>query len=262
MCYHLNLTQTNANTAKNEFSQQIQALEQCFQIIDYAIQQGMPKNNIAFGGGTALAMYYLGHRSSYDVDLFLNDIQYLNYFSPRLWSIDYEYFSDSDYTEQREHIGLKSVNGIKVDIVACQNANEPLLDNTKTIFSRELCICSIEDIIANKIVHRKLSNTTRDIFDIAVTLEKYPNLVQNLLNKKIIKADDLLDLWNALNKLNYNQYNNEIAFVKPKHKFKNLALEAPSILLKNIESILNGELSNSDDTPHPPSQGQGTKHKR
>ena len=262
MCYHLNLTQANADTAKIEFLEQIQAFEQCFPIIDYAIQQGMPKNSIAFGGGTALAMYYLGHRSSYDVDLFLSDVQYLNYFSPRLWSVNYEYFSDSDYIEQREHIGLKAINGIKVDIVACQNANELLLDDTKAIFSREIFICSLEDIIANKIVHRKLSNTTRDIFDIAVTLEKYPNLFQNLLDKEMIKTDDLLDLYNALNKLNYNQYNNEIAFVKPKNKFKNLALEAPSILLKNLESILNRELSNSDDTPPPPSQGQGIRHKK
>lgn len=237
MCYHLNLTQANVNFVKDNFPKQIRALEKCFPLIDSTIKQGMPQESISFGGGTALAIYYLGHRKSFDIDLFLNDIQYLNYLNPRLWLDDYDGFSN-EYIEQQSHIGFQTSDGIKIDILVRQNIGNNLLDDTNNIFSKAIHISSIEDIIANKIVYRKNDNKTRDIFDIVASLQKYPNLLKNLLDKEAITISDLSDLKNALNTIDMNIYNNEIAIVEPNEEFKQLSFEAPQILIEKLDKIL------------------------
>ena len=66
MSYHLNLTQANTDFANTHYQRQIQALKAFLPIIDMAVNSGVSRESIAFGGGTALAMYYLGHRLSFD----------------------------------------------------------------------------------------------------------------------------------------------------------------------------------------------------
>ncbi len=68
---------------KENYSYQIQALEQFYPVIKSAISQGVLPYGIRFGGGTALAMYYFQHRLSFDIDLFLTNQQYLSFFSPK-----------------------------------------------------------------------------------------------------------------------------------------------------------------------------------
>lgn len=50
-------------------------------IIDQANAQGIGMNSWSFGGGTAL-MLQINHRESHDIDLFIEDAQYLPYLNP------------------------------------------------------------------------------------------------------------------------------------------------------------------------------------
>ncbi|ETD24220.1 nucleotidyl transferase AbiEii/AbiGii toxin family protein [Helicobacter macacae] len=235
MPYQLNLTQSNVDFIKTYCTEQIYALEQFLPIVNESVNRGAIKDGIAFGGGTALTMYYLAHRRSFDIDLFVDDRQYLSFFSPKLWILENSKFNDS-YTELAHHIGFSTKENIKIDILASPFIEKALLDDSKSFFSQSVYIHSIEDIIANKIRFRKLDNKTRDIFDIVASIQKYPNLIDDLLEKESINKNDIKDLKTAIQTLNYEKYHNDIEMMQPIQEYKEIALNAPKILIDYIDT--------------------------
>lgn len=73
---------------KQTYKEQIEALELFFPIIEEAVSKGFKKEALSFGGGTALAIYYFKHRLSFDIDLFVNNVQYFNFLSPKYYIDD------------------------------------------------------------------------------------------------------------------------------------------------------------------------------
>ncbi len=67
----------------DSFTDQLSALEAAY--VD--ILRRIPLDTWSFGGGTALALFYLQHRTSYDVDIFVHDPQYFSFLSPK-WFMD------------------------------------------------------------------------------------------------------------------------------------------------------------------------------
>lgn len=236
MPYQLNLTPNNIQFAKDNYKEQIDALNNFFYIINDCIKSGVPRESLSFGGGTALAMYYLGHRKSFDIDLFINDPQCFAYFSPKHWIDDNPNIA-TKYGELSHQIYLYTNDNIKIDILVRPNIDKNILDNSRAIFNSDIYIHSIEDIIANKIIHRRNDNKARDIFDITASIDKYPNLLQSLLSKKAIATNDIIELKSALKKLNTKEYNNDIDFVKPTQKYKDIAMNAPKLLIEKLNGI-------------------------
>ena len=236
MPYQLNLTQNNVEFVKNDYPKQIHALNQFLPIINDCIQSGVPRESLSFGGGTALAMYYLGHRKSFDIDLFINDPQCFAYFSPKHWIDDNPHIA-KDYGELSHQIYFYTNDNIKIDILVRPNIDKNLLDNSKTIFNSDIYIHSVEDIIANKIIHRRNDNKPRDIFDITASIDKYPNLLQSLIAKKAITANDIIELKSALQNVDMKKYTESIDLVEPAKKYENLALNAPKILVEKLNEI-------------------------
>ncbi|GAA8710968.1 nucleotidyl transferase AbiEii/AbiGii toxin family protein [Helicobacter pylori] len=222
---------------KNNFVTQIQALEQFYPIIKSALNLGLNPSSIKFGGGTALSMYYFQHRLSFDIDLFVNDAQYLGFFSPKLWIDDCSHFDGAKYIDQHNHIGITNKDNIKIDILIDYASNEGYIDNSKKIFAFDIYVESLENIIAKKITFRKTDNKTRDIFDIAVALHNDSNLFDKLLNAQKISKQDLLTLQNSLQELNKEKYNSQIKIVKPTQEYSHIALNAYEILTEKIDQI-------------------------
>jgi len=73
-------------------------------------------SQIRFGGGTALAIYYFQHRLSFDVDLFVQDPQIINYLSPKHWLEDSSTFGDEMYVD--------FVKLLKIEAITKQDINE------------------------------------------------------------------------------------------------------------------------------------------
>ncbi len=242
---------------KNNFVAQIQALEQFYPIIKSALNLGFNPSSIKFGGGTALSMYYFQHRLSFDIDLFVNDAQYLGFFSPKLWIDDCAHFDSARYIDQYNHIGVTNKDNIKIDILIDYASNEGYIDNSKKIFAFDIYTESLENIIAKKITFRKTDNKTRDIFDIAVALHNDSNLFDKLLNAQKISKQDLLTLQNSLQELNKEKYNSQIKIVKPTQEYSHIALNAYEILTEKIDQIKTtthntDDLDNSNEyTPTP-----------
>lgn len=234
MFYPLKLTDKDLqNFICLYYKEQIKALNLFYSIIE---NTKIPLDKIAFGGGTALAIYYFQHRLSFDIDLFVSDTQYMNFLSPKLWINEDSNFNDK-YIEQAHHIGLNTKNNIKIDILSKPNPYKNFLDNSKQFFKFDFYICSLEDIIANKIIFRKMDNKTRDIFDIAVSLYHYPNLLKELLEKNILAPKDVNDLRESLLNLNEEKYRDEIIIVEPFDSFKNLANNAYQLILEHIDEL-------------------------
>ena len=159
----------NALTPKNlpEGSWKI-LLQEAFKIIDdLEARGGIAKPFWTFGGGTVLMLRY-GHRLSKDIDIFVPDPQYLGYVSPRLSDVAAEV--SEDYVEAAGYVKLIRPEG-EIDFVAASNlTNLPF--EIWHLLGREIKVETSAEIVAKKLWHRGHTATARDLFDLALVIEK------------------------------------------------------------------------------------------
>ena len=229
----------NLTFIQEHYGEQIGALNSFIEDA-YKFLPNQDYSTVRFGGGTALAIYYFQHRLSFDIDLFVIDVQILNYLSPKHWIDETNNFDTSKYIDLSHHIRvLEKKNNIKVDVLVTQNKlSHALLDNSKTIFNGDVYVESIEDIIAKKIIYRKNDNLTRDIIDIAIAIKHADNIFESLLATKKIKREDIEDLFQSIQQLDTQSFHNEIEIVAPFEKYVNDAKNAPEIIIQTCKSLL------------------------
>lgn len=123
-----------------------------------------------FGGGTAL-MFRHRHRLSKDIDIFVPDPQYLGFVTPRL--SDTAADLTQDYTEQPGAFVKLQFEEREVDFVAAPTL---LVDAWETwdIGGRCVRVETAAEIIAKKMYHRGDRVTARDLFDLALVIEREP----------------------------------------------------------------------------------------
>lgn len=134
-------------------------------IIDQANGQGIGMSNWSFGGGTAL-MLQIKHRESHDIDLFIDDAQYLPYLNPETQGYNLA-LAPSDYETDGTR-ALKIVfNGVgEIDFICCDPVTEePYV--ISEIRGRRVNIETPAEILAKKVVFRGSHLQPRDMFDIA-----------------------------------------------------------------------------------------------
>jgi hypothetical protein len=119
------------------------------------------------GGGTVLMLRYR-HRRSRDIDIFVPDPQYLGYVTPRLSTVA-EAISP-DYVEEAGHVKLIRPEG-EIDFVAAPNLTTPAFE-TWRIAGREVRVETAVEIVAKKMWHRGATATARDLFDLALVIER------------------------------------------------------------------------------------------
>ena len=202
----------------------------------------LPENDnslIRFGGGTALAIYYFQHRLSFDIDLFVTDVQVLNYLSPKHWIEETSNFADR-YIDLSNHIRvLHKKNNIKIDILVTDKvSHNNLVDRSNSIFNKTIYIESIDEIIAKKIVYRRKDNLTRDIIDIAISIKHANNTLKRLFDEELINLKDIEELYQALLSLDIATYREELEIVAPFEKYLEDALNAPEIIKSVCKNIL------------------------
>lgn len=129
---------------------------------------GTPVPRWALGGGTAL-MLHAWHRSSKDVDLFIDDPQYLGLLSPRL--NDALATGATAYDEAAHYIKLHYADG-EIDVIVSPALSRQ--QNTTIEFhGREVPVESPVEIALKKLWHRGAQLLARDIFDIAVVAQDH-----------------------------------------------------------------------------------------
>jgi hypothetical protein len=150
------------------------------------------------GGGTAL-MLHAGHRLSKDIDIFIDDPQYLPFLSPRLGGEDI--WSCEGFEEAAQHLKLVFSGG-EIDFIVGGSVTD-LPSEQKTVDMAEIgrpvsYVIDIEhpvEIALKKLTYRGRMLKVRDIFDIAVVDHYFPDLLRsNLIHVKDSKAGILARL--------------------------------------------------------------------
>lgn len=144
-------------------------------ILDGAMKAGLPPDDWSFGGGTVLMLEHR-HRFSKDIDIFLSDAQYLGLVSPRL--CDRAEQDMSDYVEQSGFVKIYYDEG-EIDFVVA-NALTSLPFSYKTILGRTIKVETPLEIVGKKIYHRAADFKARDIFDVALVLERHDEARQEI----------------------------------------------------------------------------------
>lgn len=138
-------------------------------IIDQANAQGIGMNSWSFGGGTAL-MLQINHRESHDIDLFIEDAQYLPYLNPETQNYDLA-LAPSDYETDGTR-ALKIVfDGVgEIDFICCDPVTETPFTKAE-IRGRNVRLETPAEILAKKVVFRGSQLQPRDMFDIAAVAQ-------------------------------------------------------------------------------------------
>jgi len=137
---------------------------------------GVDRSSWTWGGGTVLMMRY-HHRLSHDIDLFLDDPQYLLYLSPRL--NDRVANTVDGYTEQANNLKCL-VSGVgEIDYILAA----PVIDAVREPMDVEghgrLQTMPDREILAQKIHYGSMNFTGRDLFDFATVTTIRPELLHD-----------------------------------------------------------------------------------
>jgi predicted nucleotidyltransferase component of viral defense system len=146
-----------------------------YTLIDEIVKHGGIHNPTwTFGGGTVLMLRHY-HRMSKDVDIFVPDPQYLGFVSPRL--SDVAESIAPDYVEGAGYIKLLRPEG-EIDFVASPNLTSSPYEEW-TLFGRSVKAETSAEIVAKKLFHRGDRVTARDLFDLAMVIDKEPEALRS-----------------------------------------------------------------------------------
>lgn len=136
------------------------------------IRRGADDPFFTFGGGTVLMLRY-GHRQSKDIDLFVPDPQSLGFVTPRLSDVA-ESLCAGRYTEAHGFVKLFLEDG-EIDVVASPNLlpKEHAYEEWE-LFGSVVRVETAAEIVAKKIYHRGHEGKARDLFDLALVVEREP----------------------------------------------------------------------------------------
>ena len=144
-------------------------LQHAYSLIDEIATHGIENPFWTFGGGTVLMLRYR-HRLSKDIDIFVPDPQYLGFVSPRLSDVA-EAVSDK-YVEGPGYIKLLRPEG-EIDFVASPNLTSDPFEVWE-LLGRQINVETSAEIVAKKLWHRGDRATARDLFDLALVIEREP----------------------------------------------------------------------------------------
>ncbi len=144
-------------------------LQHAFVLVEEIAAHGLKDPFWTFGGGTVLMLRYR-HRMSKDIDIFVPDPQYLGYVSPRLSDVA-EAVSDK-YVEGPGYIKLLLPQG-EIDFVASPNLTSDPFERWE-LLGRQVKVETSAEIVAKKLWHRGDRATARDLFDLALVIEREP----------------------------------------------------------------------------------------
>ncbi|HTN98621.1 MAG TPA: nucleotidyl transferase AbiEii/AbiGii toxin family protein [Nordella sp.] len=147
---------------------------------------GLGRDEWQWGGGTVLMLRYR-HRFSRDVDLFIDDVQYLSYLSPRL--SDRATDDILGYSEQANHLRLEYPEG-EIDFLTVA----PVFPDLKPIgepiegVDGAVRLMADKEIIGQKLFYRAATFTGRDLYDFVAVTKGRPELLNDEALRKVALA--------------------------------------------------------------------------
>ena len=144
-------------------------------LIDDVRKLGPPVHEWTFGGGTVLMRRHR-HRLSKDIDIFIDNPEFLGYLTPRL--NDVAESLTTSYVEDTEFLKFAFPEGEIDFVVAAPLSQHPAI--LETVLGRPFLVETSTEIIAKKIWHWGAQFTARDIFDLAMVSEWEPDALKEI----------------------------------------------------------------------------------
>ena len=184
-----------------------------------------------FGGGTAM-MLQIDHRESHDVDLFLQDPQFLSFLDPQKHDFKFEIWPSDYEGDGAGFLKLAFKNIGEIDFIIGQpKTTHPTVE--REIEGEKTLLETVPEIITKKIVYRGATIKPRDIFDIAAAGEQHADkIIAELRSYKTEVASTL----EALERLNPEFVNNAISQLMIREKYLPIAKTA----IERTKQIIRG----------------------
>lgn len=160
-------------------------LGQAYVLIDEIAKHGISDPVWTLGGGTVLMLRH-HHRVSKDIDIFVPDPQYLGFVSPRL--SDVAESVSQNYVEGPGYIKLLRPEG-EIDFVASPNLTANPFEIWR-LLGRPVRVETSAEIVAKKLWHRGDRATARDLFDLALVIEREPKTLESA-NEYLVRHREL-----------------------------------------------------------------------
>lgn len=135
-------------------------------IVDSAVAAGMP-DDWSLGGGTMLMLDFR-HRFSKDIDIFVPDPQCLGFLTPRLNGA--AEVDTKAYDEQAQSLKIYYEEGEVDFVVALPVTRNPFV--RREVLGRQTLLETPLEIVAKKLHFRAADFRARDLFDLAMVLER------------------------------------------------------------------------------------------
>lgn len=216
----------------------------------------------ALGGGTALSAHYWQHRNSTDIDIFLFEEK--SHIRNIRSAIDQQ-----DVLVMLEGIGYKKGNikfpGNYLEIEIDRDRKIQFFENKKhhclnacslaSLWGHEVYLEHINEIIYKKLYFRAEKKNSRDIFDVAMALNKNPLVFKTILQHQPNFIENLTNFKSALNEIINSEHNkemisyrNEINYIAPSLEYQTIANAAPEYLFDYLEVFFILAAHKNDDT--------------
>jgi len=209
-------------------------LDRALKGIDALEQSGTPLRWWSFGGGTALMVQHQ-HRNSKDIDIFIGDPQYLTLLSPRLGG---ESIWDSpDYDEAAHYLKIRYNEG-EIDFIVSDLLTDLPLESY-VFRGKTVPIEHPVEVAIKKLYHRAEGLKPRDIFDIAIIMNKHEEVLMSKIRSMTILSKVRHLLINRLHTLPQDYYEEaleELEIFEQWNFIKPQAREMVSDLIQEIPS--------------------------
>ena len=179
-------------------------LPHALKVIEDIKTHGIKNPFWTFGGGTVLMLRYQ-HRISKDIDIFVPDPQYLGFATPRLSDVAAE-ISDDYIEESSSYVKLIRPEG-EIDFVASPNLTSPGFEEWH-LKNNLIKVETGTEIVAKKLWHRGDRATARDLFDLALVIEKEGDALRQAHHFLVKNADQFIEQLNSRREILTIQFNN------------------------------------------------------
>lgn len=178
-------------------------------------------------------MLQIGHRESHDVDIFLDDAQYLGLLNPDKHDFEFE-TRPTEYNGDGAGFLKLAFEGIgEIDfIVGHAMTASPTIN--KTIENRGVLLESVPEIITKKIYYRGSSIKPRDIFDIAAGAMSFESEIITALRDYKSEVGKTLE---TIDKLNPEFLASTIASLAITDEFREISLTAMQRTKEVLQSV-------------------------
>jgi hypothetical protein len=172
----------------------------------------------SFGGGTAM-MLQIDHRESHDIDIFLNDAQYLPFLDPKLHDFEFD-IRPSDYGGDGAGFLKLAFDGIgEIDFIVARLLTASAVTK-QTVEGEAVDLETVAEIITKKVHYRGASIKPRDIFDIAAASRSDRDAIVEALR---IYKEDVARTLATIERMSPEFINATISGLEIKDKFKPVA---------------------------------------